>query len=143
MHLPEQYLIRNDKLGMSVSMEGRFPLTIPSLKKYILNINSKHKIKHIDFKDLTIPFKQLPKNSYKGSLPDWVINKKKTGWSVPKKEWFYSPPFQRYCRSVLKDSFYKPTLCLKEHFNLSPANWKGQMTYMFFQIWAKHLNVVC
>jgi len=79
---PEDYFRRNDKFGMAVGMEGRFPLATKMFIQYCMNISSKHKIGI--GKDDT---KLLPKKAYKGILPNSIITKKKTGWTVPAREW--------------------------------------------------------
>ncbi len=148
MHLPEDYLIRNDKLGMSVSMEGRFPLTIPSFKKYVLSINSKYKKHRIikipsvknKFDDLTVPFKLLPKLAYKNHLPNYVIDKVKTGWSIPKHEWFRDKKFINYFNCRIGSNFYKPTYKLRSKFRLD--NEKHMIAFAFFQIWAKKFGII-
>ena len=98
--LPEDFLIRNDQLGMNFSMEGRFPLTTKMMKEYALGISSSVKmIEHetkLDFsprqiqlnpkkqkKHVIKDIKRLPKTAYDGHMPDYVINKFKTGWSIP------------------------------------------------------------
>jgi asparagine synthetase B (glutamine-hydrolysing) len=67
---------------MAVGMEGRFPLATKMFIQYCMNISSKHKIGI--GKDDT---KLLPKKAYKGILPNSIITKKKTGWTVPAREW--------------------------------------------------------
>ena len=79
---PEDYFRRNDKFGMAVGMEGRFPLATKMFMQYCMNIRSYYKIgptKH--------DTKLLSKRAYKEILPNSIITKKKTGWTVPAREW--------------------------------------------------------
>lgn len=79
---PNEFFSRNDKYGMAFGMEGRFPLTTKMFMQYCLDIPTKHKIgkdKH--------QTKLLTKIAYKGLLPDAIINKQKTGWTVPIGQW--------------------------------------------------------
>ncbi len=81
--VPEEFLMRNDKYGMAYSMEGRFPLATKIFMQYCMNIHSDEKIgkEKSDTKLLT-------KIAYKNILPDVIINKMKTGWTVPLQHWW-------------------------------------------------------
>ena len=81
--VPEEFLMRNDKYGMAYSMEGRFPLATKTFMQYCMNIHSDDKIgkEKNDTKLLT-------KIAYKELLPDLIIKKMKTGWTVPLQHWW-------------------------------------------------------
>ena len=78
--VPEQFLIRNDSYGMSYSMEGRFPLASKQFMQYCLNIKSEYKFQGNDMKSLI-------KKSYSEELPEYLLYKQKTGWTVPIGYW--------------------------------------------------------
>ena len=78
--VPDCFLARNDNYGMAYSMEGRFPLASKEFMQYCLDIKSKHK-----FNGGTT--KTLIKETYREFLPDYIIYKKKTGWTVPIGYW--------------------------------------------------------
>ena len=139
-HLPEDYLIRNDKLGMNFSMEGRFPLTLKSFKEYILSINSSKKMS-LKEEGLTKPFKLLPKKAYKGHLPDYVIDKMKTGWSIPTTEWLSSEKFRgEFLDPALRKGYHEGT---DDLFNFSSIKgMKPEMTIFYFRVWAKKYGIV-
>ena len=73
----------NDKYGMAYSMEGRFPLATKTFMQHCMNIHSDQKIgkEKGDTKLLT-------KIAYKDLLPNVIINKMKTGWTVPLQHWW-------------------------------------------------------
>ncbi len=78
----EDFFSRNDKYGMAFSMEGRFPLASKKYMEYCLSINSDYKIGN------TVSDCKLPvKLSYKNKIPEYILNKYKTGWSVPITKW--------------------------------------------------------
>ena len=77
--VPELFFARNDYYGMAYSMEGRFPLASKKFMQYCLNIKSKHK-----FRKGT---KDIVKNTYEKFLPEYIIKKEKTGWTVPVGYW--------------------------------------------------------
>ena len=78
--VPDCFLARNDNYGMAYGMEGRFPLASKEFMQYCLDIKTKHK-----FKGGTT--KTLVKEAYRKFLPDYIIYKKKTGWTVPIGYW--------------------------------------------------------
>ena len=81
--VPEEFLMRNDKYGMAYSMEGRFPLATKTFIQYCMDIHSDEKIG-----ETKSDTKLLTKVAYKGLLPDVIVNKMKTGWTVPLQHWW-------------------------------------------------------
>ena len=80
--VPEEFFNRNDKYGMAYSMEGRFPLATKKFMQYCMSIPSRQKIG--SHKHMT----KLPtKRAYKDILPEYIIKKGKTGWTVPVGYW--------------------------------------------------------
>lgn len=78
----EDFFSRNDKFGMAFSMEGRFPLSSKNFMQYCLNIKSSFK-----FGLLSNETKYLIKKAYEKKLPNYILNKSKTGWSSPIMNW--------------------------------------------------------
>ena len=79
---PNEFFARNDKYGMAFGMEGRFPFTTKMFMQYCLDIPTNDKIGKAKHET-----KLLTKVAYKGLLPDTIINKPKTGWTVPIGQW--------------------------------------------------------
>jgi asparagine synthase (glutamine-hydrolysing) len=86
--VPQEFLIRNDKLGMASSIEGRFPFTTKSFMKYCFSIPSKDKIDPVSG-----ILKVLSKTAYQDLLPKEMIEKVKTGWSAPIGYWLSNDTF--------------------------------------------------
>ena len=80
--VPEEMFNRNDKYGMAYSMEGRFPLASKTFMNYCMSMHTDIKM-GVDKNDTKI----LTKIAYRGLLPDAIINKGKTGWTVPIGHW--------------------------------------------------------
>lgn len=80
--VPEEMFSRNDKYGMAYSMEGRFPLATKTFMRYCMSIHTNEKLGP-NKSDTKI----LIKNAYKGILPKVILNKTKTGWTVPVGHW--------------------------------------------------------
>ncbi len=95
--VPEDFFARNDKFGMAFSMEGRFPLATKRFMNYCLSINSQHKMGK-EKSQTKLPTKL----AYKGVMPDYIINKMKTGWTVPLMYWLNNnPQLQSFMQSYM------------------------------------------
>ena len=97
--VPADFFSRNDKYGMAHSMEGRFPLASKIFMQYCLDIPTKHKVGSTS--DRT---KLLIKKAYRNILPDEVIGKSKTGWTVPVGYWLTDK------HDVELEAFYKSAM---------------------------------
>jgi len=138
-HLPEDYLIRNDKLGMNFSMEGRFPLTTNRFREYTMGIAASKKMSR-KYEGLTKPFKLLPKAAYRGHLPDYVIDKMKTGWSIPTTEWLSSREFRgEFLSPALSKGYHPETDDLFDFPSI--RGMKPEMTIFYFRVWAKKYSI--
>ena len=112
--LAEDFLVRNDKLGMAHSLEGRFPILNKRLRDYVRALPSHLKIDERFFKQPKVFHKKLQKNSYRGKLPDYIVNHTKTGWRFPTDEILIGRMDQpANDRGVLKD-YIRETLNDKE-----------------------------
>ena len=138
----DDFLIRNDKLGMHFSMEARFPLTLREFREYALSIPWEQKIQNSETK-------VIPKIAYKGLLPDYVINKHKTGWSTP-KFFLLNKNFRDWAMDILSPDYYPPTESLVNSsgildlFAASSKDYKNSQKCLgsiAFKIWAKLFKV--
>ncbi len=77
---PAEFFSRNDTYGMAYSMEGRFPLASKTFMQYCLDIHTRHKLNQSETKIMI-------RSAYNGILPNQIINKTKTGWTVPVGLW--------------------------------------------------------
>jgi len=139
--LCEDYLIRNDKLGMKFSMEARFPLTTNLVRQYVLNIPYIHKITNKPFEkknQWSQNVKILSKQTYKNKLPNFVLNKKKTGWSIPKKSWSYHPFISRKIREINSKGFHKNT---NDILHLFDNHMKKRVSLFYLRLWASEFNI--
>jgi len=103
----EDFFSRNDKFGMAFSMEGRFPLSSKNFMQYCLDIKSKFKF-GTDLKET----KYILKKSYKDKLPNYILNKSKTGWSAPIMNWLKTNESLRnkYTNDIEEDDGIKKVL---------------------------------
>lgn len=79
--LPDNLLMKGDKMTMAASLEGRLPLLDHRLIEYAASIPSEAKIR---------PFqaKYLFKRAFADILPETILTRKKMGFNVPVSNWF-------------------------------------------------------
>lgn len=142
--LADEDLMRSDRIMMHFGMEGRFPFLANDIIKYANSIPAKDKIK----RGAT---KALVREAYRGKLPDYIIDKKKSGWYAPTVEWLHSD-FGKKIREMLEKDFYPETASLfdldyirKTHFDsgreFDRVSIKKFIPIAIFQAWAKRFNV--
>ena len=127
--VPEEFFSRNDQFGMRFSMEGRFPLATKQFMRYCLDIHSDHKIGQ-NKSDTKLPTKL----AYKNILPDYIINKEKTGWTVPLIYWISA----HKNLENLAMQYMNGDDCLKNV--VSMDNWRNKKTRVvswMMRSWAK------
>ena len=84
--LAEDFLVRNDKLGMAFSMEGRFPILNKRLRDYVRALPSKLKVEDLFYSRPKQHHKYLQREAYDGLLPNYILYHTKTGWRFPTDE---------------------------------------------------------
>ncbi|MFH1769744.1 MAG: asparagine synthase C-terminal domain-containing protein, partial [Parcubacteria group bacterium] len=142
--LADEEFIRTDKIAMNFGMEGRFPFLARDVVEYAEGIESSEKLKGG-------ATKALVRGAYRGHLPDYIIDKSKTGWYAPVVEWMNSD-YGKMVREVLSDDYYKETAELfdlnnlrKKHIDdvshFTRGNIKRFMSIMNFQIWARAFKI--
>lgn len=75
-YLPEDILTKVDRVSMSVSLECRVPLLSKDLIEYVFSLSE-------DLKLHNKTLKGLMKETFKGILPQEIINREKKGFSIP------------------------------------------------------------
>ena len=79
--LPDNLLMKGDKMTMAASVEARIPLLDSGLIEYAASIPSNIKTK-------SFKAKYLLKRAYKDFLPEPILTRKKMGFNVPTGTWF-------------------------------------------------------
>jgi len=95
-YLPDNLLLRSDKLSMAHSVETRTPYLDHSLASFVFNIPSNLKIRGLSTK-------YILKKALKNKLPRKVIYRKKKGFPTPLK-YLISKSFMPYIKETLLDS---------------------------------------
>jgi asparagine synthase (glutamine-hydrolysing) len=79
--LPDNLLMKGDKMTMAASLEARIPLLDYQLIEYAASIPSNVKVK-------AFTAKYLLKRAYADFLPESILTRKKMGFNVPTGIWF-------------------------------------------------------
>lgn len=78
--LPNDVLLKNDKMTMAHSLEARVPFLDHKFAEFLITIPSKYKLKGL-------VEKYILRKAMKGLIPDRIINRRKHGFTVPIAEW--------------------------------------------------------
>ena len=111
--LGEDFLVRNDKLGMAFGMEARFPFMCNVFKDFVRGVPGRLKVPPAGREaKFDLSSKRLLRAAYAARLPDFITKKSKTGWRAPTDAWVIGTaakpandrsPMRDYIRSVLSD----------------------------------------
>ncbi len=85
--LPDDLMIKNDRMSMAHSLEARVPFTDNELTAFMESVPPRLKLKGLKKKNIM-------RRALKGTLPAEILNKKKVGLEMPYSKWL---------RSELKD----------------------------------------
>ena len=103
--LPDNLLMKSDKMTMAASLEARLPLLDPHLIEYAAKIPSSVKIK-------TFQAKYLLKRVFADFLPKPILTRKKMGFNVPTGIWFRGEQ-----RELIKQLLLSEHTCSRGYFN--------------------------
>ena len=141
--LADEEFLRTDKITMHYGMEGRFPILARGVQQYANSIPSKEKV-------VGSVTKKIVREAYRGYLPDYVVDKPKTGWKAPVTTWMNSK-LGVYVREVLSEGFYPETgslfnfISVRKSMDLSKGYSIGAlkkfMPIFSFQIWARQMKI--
>ena len=79
--LPEVWMMRNDKMGMGVSLETRVPFLDHKFVEFAMSIPTAMKIKNGTFKNIL-------RKALQKVLPDSIMNRPKQSFGLPVHNWF-------------------------------------------------------
>lgn len=92
-HLPDDLMIKNDRMTMAHSLEARVPFTDNDLVLFLATVPVKYKMKGVQKKFLL-------RSSFDGILPREILKKKKVGLEMPYSRWFINE-----WREMIEDIF--------------------------------------
>ncbi len=79
--LPDDLMIKNDRMSMAHSLEARVPMTDHELTEYMSRVPARLKIKRLRKK-------HIMRRAMEDFLPTEIVNKKKVGLEMPYSRWF-------------------------------------------------------
>ena len=95
-YLPEDLLVKEDRMTMAASLEGRVPFLDVELMEYVASIPS-------SLKAYNLTTKYIFKEAMRPLLPSAIIDRRKHGFGVPVGEWFKNE-LKPYATEVFQDS---------------------------------------
>ena len=122
--LPDDYLVKVDRMSMANSLEARIPFLDYRLVEFMAGVDKNVKMQGFECKSVlrkTIG-KQLPKG---------ILNAPKRGFGIPLREWFKDDSFDSNLNGLYQDNYYLDTNVVKE---IVKMNKSGEKDYGNF-IW--------
>lgn len=102
-YLPEDLLIKIDRMSMAHSLEARSPFLDKNLVEYVAALPDAMKIKKMQLK-------YLLKKAFKNKIPQQILNRPKHGFGVPLGHWF-----RTQLKSQVESQLLKPTARIYEY----------------------------
>ena len=134
--LPDIFLEKVDKATMAQGIEVRVPLLDADLSHYVMSLGSSLKVQRGRKK-------WLLRCAMRGTVPDKVLDGRKTGFSVP-YAWWLREPLADYLKSVLLDPmvlkwgiFDRRALerCIQEHLQGTRSNGFSLCKLLVLALW--------
>lgn len=131
--LPDTFLEKVDKSTMAHGIEIRVPFLDANLTSYVMALPSRLKVRGTQKK-------WILRKALRGTVPDWVLDAPKAGFSVPVANWLRGPLVD-YMKSLLLDEstlnwgvFDRGALesCINDHVSRSRNN--GLLLYKLIQL---------
>jgi asparagine synthase (glutamine-hydrolysing) len=119
--LPDQMLVKVDKMSMANSLETRAPLLDYRIAELMYQVDKSLKMPTYTDKGV----KHVLKSVMKNKLPDEILNRKKQGFEVPLREWFKDKEFENVVNATNASSVFKSDMIKK----LTDENSKGQIDH--------------
>ncbi|MDI6591895.1 MAG: asparagine synthase (glutamine-hydrolyzing) [Patescibacteria group bacterium] len=136
--LPDESLIRSDKMTMASGLEERVPILDHRLVEFAFKIPTKYKIRGRK------SWKWIFKEAVKDYLPPHLLKKEKRGWFPPAAKWLrmglkdfvYEILSSNYCPAT-REYFYFPQIkqILDAHISGKKYNLDIIWSLLTFQIW--------
>ena len=137
-------LMLTDKMSMSAGLEARVPFLDRELVEFAARIPLKYKVSPFNTKIIL-------KDTFRGSIPDFLFGEPKRGWFSPGAKWLRYEEMSAFAREILSPDYYSETArlidfaeaneMLSEHINSKEYHLNTLWALLTFQIWAKQYNI--
>ena len=134
--LPDKYLEKVDRATMAYGIESRVPFLDDEVSAYAMALPSSLKVRRGQKK-------WVLRQALRGTVPDEILDGRKTGFGVPVSYWMRGP-LNRYLRDTLQDTaasvpdlFDRTALarCIEEHVSGRHDNGKLLYKLLNFGLW--------
>lgn len=136
--LPDDLMVKNDRMTMAHSLEARVPFTDLALFEYLAQFSGSSKIPKMQLK-------YLLRQAIKPFLPESIVKKKKIGLEIPYSKWFCGE-LKEFLLSHLSEQSLKeiPIIngsyvrhLMTEHFSMTLDRGRELWSVLNFVIWYK------
>ena len=93
IYLPDDILVKVDRMSMSHSLEARVPFLDHRLVEYAASLPAGYKLRGLTTKAVL-------KRALRGHVPERLLQRRKAGFNVPMAQWL-SGPLRTLCRDML------------------------------------------
>jgi asparagine synthase (glutamine-hydrolysing) len=93
-HLPNDYLVKVDRMSMAASLETRIPFLDYRLIEYMVQVDKDVKMQGWERKSVL-------RNTIGKQLPESIMNAPKKGFGIPLREWFKDQSFNTHIEKNL------------------------------------------
>lgn len=138
--LPDESLVRSDKLSMAWGLEERVPILDYRLAELAFRIPSKYKI------GSRVLGKKIFRESLDGLIPDFIVKEKKRGFFSPASKWLRGD-LKDFAYDILSPGFCRGTeeyfdfeavrKILDDHIAIRGYGLTNLWSLMTFQVWYK------
>ena len=142
VYLPDDILVKVDRMSMMNSLEARVPLLDHELVEFVATIPSALKLKRLKTKYI---FKKLLEKK----LPEEILNRKKAGFSIPVSRWL-KDDLKELALDILSKkkieqqgyfNYRSVDRLLEQHFRSVKDNSRQIWTLLMFGLWAgRYMN---
>ena len=134
--LPDDLMIKNDRMSMAHSLEARVPFTDPELTEFMARVPARHKLPWLRKK-------HVMRAALRDILPPTILNKKKVGLEMPYGQWLRAELkdlLTNYCgRDRLEETgLFKPEAVqalIDEHLERRRDNGRALWGLLNYMMW--------
>jgi asparagine synthase (glutamine-hydrolysing) len=137
--LPDDLMIKNDRMSMAHSLEARVPMTDHDLTEFMARVPPKWKLRRLRKK-------HIMRTAMADLLPPAILNKKKVGLEMPYSRWLkheLHDLLMRYCgpQRLAETRLFRPEAVMsliEEHVTQVHDHGRALWSLLNFMIWYEH-----
>jgi asparagine synthase (glutamine-hydrolysing) len=134
--LPDDLMVKNDRMSMAHSLEARVPLTDNELMDFMSRVSARWKLPGLRKKNLM-------RRAMRGILPSAILHKKKVGLEMPYSRWFRSELrdiLLFYCsaKRISETGLFRPeavSALIEDHLSRHHDNGRALWGLVNYMVW--------